>query len=154
MTGATDKAAPAHVALTTDRITVATADALAAALRAAGVTVERRTFLPTRDDIVHPWGVLLVDVDGPPATLAQLGAPATAPASVAPALAAALGFGHRPTLATLQLKADGVFVSIRVHDLLDITSALMELPARLARVDTRRAERRLVYSEGVWHIDP
>ncbi len=35
------------------------------------------------------------------------------PAGIAPALAAALGVGERPALATLQLKAEGVFVSIR-----------------------------------------
>jgi len=154
MTGATDKAVPAHVALITDRITVDAADALADALHAVGVTVERRTFLPTRDDIVHPWGVLLVDVDGPPATLARLVVPATAPAGVAPALAAALGVGQRPAPATLQLKADGVFVSVRGRDILDIITALDGLPAQLTRLDTRREERRLVYSEGAWRIDP
>ncbi len=154
MTGATDKAVPAHVALITDRITVDAADALADALHAVGVTVERRTFLPTRDDIVHPWGVLLVDVDGPPATLARLVVPATAPAGVAPALAAALGVGQRPAPATLQLKADGVFVSVRGRDILDIITALNGLPAQLTRLDTRREERRLVYSEGAWRIDP
>ncbi len=154
MTGATDKAVPAHVALITDRITVDAADALADALHAVGVTVERRTFLPTRDDIVHPWGVLLVDVDGPPATLARLVVPATAPAGVAPALAAALGVGQRPAPATLQLKADGVFVSVRGRDILDITKALDGLPAQLTRLDTRREERRFVYSEGNWRIDP
>jgi len=154
MTGATDKAVPAHVALITDRITVDAADALADALHAVGVTVERRTFLPTRDDIVHPWGVLLVDVDGPPATLARLVVPATAPAGVAPALAAALGVGQRPAPATLQLKADGVFVSVRGRDILDIITTLDGLPAQLTRLDTRREERRLVYSEGAWRIDP
>ena len=154
MTGATDKAVPAHVALITDRITVDAADALADALHAVGVTVERRTFLPTRDDIVHPWGVLLVDVDGPPATLARLVVPATAPAGVAPALAAALGVGQRPAPATLQLKADGVFVSVRGRDILDIITALDGLPAQLTRLDTRREERRLVYSESSWRIDP
>jgi len=76
------------------------------------------------------------------------------PAGVAPALAAALGGGERPAQATLQLKADGVFVSVRGHDLFDITQALAALPAHLARLDTRREERRLVYSEGVWRIDP
>ncbi len=57
-------------------------------------------------------------------------------------------------MATLQLKADGVFVSIRSPDLIDITTALDVLPAHLARLDTRRGERRLVYSEGAWRIDP
>jgi len=56
--------------------------------------------------------------------------------------------------ATLQLKADGVFVSIRGCDLFDITQALDALPAQLARLDTRREERRLVYAEGAWRIDP
>ncbi len=88
------------------------------------------------------------------ASLARLVAPATAPAGVAPALAAALGIGQRPVPATLQLKADGVFVSIRSRDILDITQALDALPVQLARLDTRREERRLVYSEGTWHINP
>jgi len=58
------------------------------------------------------------------------------------------------TLDICPLKADGVFVSIRARDLLDITSVLDGLPAQLARLDTRREERRLVYSTGVWRIDP
>jgi len=65
-----------------------------------------------------------------------------------------VGDGERSTPATLQLKADGVFVSIRGRDLRDITTALDALPAPLARLDTRRGERRLVYSEGAWRIDP
>ncbi len=68
------------------------------------------------------------------------------PAGVTPALAAALGVGGRPALATLQLKADGVFVSVRGQDLIDITQALDTLPAQLARLDTRREERRLIYA--------
>jgi len=88
--------------------------------------------------------------------LVRLVVPATAPPGVALALAAALGvgIGERATLATLQLKADGVFVSSRGRDLFDITTALDGLPAQLARLDTRRGERRLVYSEGAWRIDP
>ncbi len=98
--------------------------------------------------------MLLLAASGPPLPLAQFVVPATAPAGVAPALTAALGVGERPAPATLQLKADGVFVSIRSHDLFDITQALDALPAQLARLDTRREERRLVYSEGTWRIDP
>ncbi len=143
----------ALVTLTTDQVTSGAADALVAALRAADVMVERRTFLPARDD-AHPWGVLLLAVDGPPLPLAQLVVPATAPAGVALALAAALRGGERSAPATLQLKADGVFVSVRGRDLFDITTALDGLPAYLARLDTRRAERRLIYSEGVWRLDP
>ncbi len=98
--------------------------------------------------------MLLLAASGPPLPLARLVVPATAPAGVALALAAVLGVGERPVLATLQLKADGVFVSIRGRDLFDITTALDGLPAQLARLDTRREERRLVYGEGVWRIDP
>jgi len=157
MTGATDKAVPAHVALITDRITVDAADALADALHAVGVTVERRTFLPTRDDVAHPWGVLLLAVDSAPSPLAQLIAPTTAPASVFPALTAALTSGAHPTPATLQLKADGVFISVCARDALDITSTLMGLPAQLAHLhpgSLRVTERRLVYGEGAWQVDP
>ncbi len=107
-----------------------------------------------RGEEQHPWGVLLLAASGPPLPLARLVVPATAPAGVALALAAVLGVGERPVLATLQLKADGVFVSIRGRDLFDITTALDGLPAQLARLDTRREERRLVYGEGVWRIDP
>lgn len=146
--------APTRVILTTDHVTTAAAGPLADALQATGVAVERHTFLPTREDVAHPWGVLLLAVDSPPLPLAQLVAPATAPAGVAPALAAALRIGEHPTPATLQLKAGGVFVSIRAHDLLDITQALDGLPARLAHLDMRRGERRLIYSEDVWRIDP
>jgi len=98
--------------------------------------------------------VLLLAASGPLLPLARLVVPATAPPGVASALAAALGIGERPALATLQLKADGVFVSIRSRDLFDITQALDGLPAQFARLDTRREERRLVYAEGIWRIDP
>jgi len=150
-----DIAPPAHVTLTTDRVTGDAAGPLAEALRDAGVAVERHTFLPARDaGVAHPWGVLLLVVGGPPLPLARLIAPATAPAGVAPTLAAALGSGSRSAPATLQLKADSVFVSIRGRVLIDITTALDVLPAQLARLETRREERRLVYAEGAWRIDP
>jgi hypothetical protein len=119
-----------------------------------GGALDRNTFLPVRGEEQHPSGVLLLATSGPPLPLAHLVVPATAPAGVASALAAALGGGERPAPATLQLKADEVFVSIRGQDLIDITTALDALPAQLARLDTRRAERRLVYSEGIWRIDP
>jgi hypothetical protein len=150
----TDDALPAHVTLTTDQVTADNVGPLADALHAAGVMVERHAFLPVRGEEQHPWGVLLLTVSGPPLPLARLVVPATAPAGVAPALAAALGIGARPAPATLQLKAEGVFVSVRGRDLFDITTALDGLPAQLARLDTRREERRLVYSEGIWRIDP
>jgi len=147
-------AIPAHVTLTTDRVTAAAATPLVDALHAAGVTVERHTFLPVRDEEQHPWGVLLLAASGSSLPLARLVVPASAPPDVASALAAALGVGQRPAPATLQLKADGVFVSVRGHDLFDIMQALDALPAHLAHLDTRRGERRLVYSEGTWRIDP
>jgi len=145
-----------HVTLTTDHVTADAAGPLTDALHAASVAVEHRAFLPVRGEEQHPGGVLLLAASGPPLPLARLVVPATAPAGVAPALAAALGVGggEHSAPATLQLKADGVFVSIRGHDQCDITTALDGLPAQLARLDTRREERRLVYSEDVWHIDP
>jgi len=147
---------PMHVTLTTDHITVDAAGPLVAALHAAGVAVERHAFLPVRGEEQHPWGVLLLTASGPPRPLARLVGPATAPVGVAPALAAALGVGvgARAEAATLQLKAAGVFVSIRGRDLIDITTTLDALPAQLARLDTRQEERRLVYNEGSWRIDP
>jgi len=145
---------PLHVTLTTDHVTADAAGPLANALHAAGVAVERHAFLPVRGEEAHPSGVLLLATDGPPLPLARLVVPATAPPSVAPALAAALGGGERVAPATLQLKADGVFVSLRSQDRRDITTALDALPAQLARLDTRREERRLVYAEGTWRIDP
>jgi len=151
---ATDDALSAHVTLTTDHVTADAIGPLVAALHAADVLVERHMFLPVRGEEQHPWGVLLLAASGPPLPLARLVSPTTAPAGVALALAAALGVGERPTPATLQLKADGVFVSIRSRDLIDITQALNALPARLTRLDTRHAERRLIYSEGAWRIDP
>ncbi len=150
----TDDARPTHVTLTTDHVTADAAGLLVAALHAAGVAVEQHTFLPVRGEEQHPWGVLLLAASGPPLPLARLVVPATAPPGVAPALAAALGVGERPAPATLQLKADGVFVSVRSRDILDIITALDGLPAQLTRLDMRREERRLVYSEGAWRIDP
>jgi len=153
---ATDSALPASITLTTDHVTVDGIGPLVEALHAAGVAVERHAFLPVRGEEQHPWGVLLLAASGPPLPLARLVVPATAPAGVTPTLAAALGIGdgERSVPATLQLKADGVFVSLRGHDLLDIMRALDALPAQFARLDTRREERRLVYSEGIWRIDP
>ncbi len=149
-------ATPARVTLTTDHVTADAAGPLADALHAAGVAVERHAFLPVRDEEQHPWGVLLLATSSPPLPLARLVVPATAPPGVAPALAVALGGGQgeRSAPATLQLKADGVFISVRGRDVFDITQALDALPAHLARLDTRREERRLVYSEGAWRIDP
>jgi len=151
---ATDDALAAHVTLTTDHVTADDVGPLVAALHAAGVAVEQHAFLPVRGEEQHPWGVLLLAASGPPRPLARLVVPTTAPAGVAPALAAALGIGECPAPATLQLKAEGVFVSIRGRDILDITQALDALPAQFARLDTRREERRLVYSEGSWRIEP
>jgi len=153
---ATDSALPASITLTTDHVTVDAIGPLVEALHAAGVAVEWHAFLPVRGEEQHPWGVLLLAASGPPLPLARLVVPATAPAGVTPALAAALGIGdgERSVPATLQLKANGVFVSIRSRDLIDITRALDALPARLAHMDTRREERRLVYNEGSWRIDP
>jgi len=151
-----DDTMPARVSLTTDHVTADAAGPLADALHAIGVAVERHTFLSVRGEEQHPSGVLLLATSGPPLPLAHLVVPATAPAGGAAARAAALGVGseERAAPATLQLKADGVFVSIRGHDLCDITTALDALPAQLARLDTRREERRLVYAEGAWRIDP
>jgi len=153
---AADDALSAHVTLTTDHATADAAGPLADALHAAGVAVERHAFLPVRGEEQHPWGVLLLAASGPPLPLARLVVPATAPAGVAKALAAALvsGGGEHPAPATLQLKAAGVFVSVRGRDLRDITQTLDGLPAQLGRLDTRREERRLVYAEGIWRIDP
>ncbi len=151
-----DGASPASITLTTDHVTADAAGPLADALHAASVAVEHHAFLPVRGEEQHPSGVLLLATSGSPLPLARLVVPATAPAGVADALAAALGVGdgERSTPATLQLKADGVFVSIGSQDILDITTALDALPAQLACLDTHREERRLVYSEDVWHIDP
>ena len=146
--------APMHVTLTTDHVTSDAAGPLADALHAAGVAVERHAFLPVRGEEQHPWGVLLLAASGPSLSLARLVVPATAPAGVALALAAALGVGERAAPATLQLKADGVFVSVRGRDIFDITTALDALLAQLARLDARREERRLIYSDGIWRIDP
>ena len=147
-------ATPTHVILTTDHVTADDVGPLTDALHASGVAVERHAFLPVRDEEQHPWGVLLLATSGPPVSLARLVVPATAPAALAAALAAALGIGQRPTPATLQLKAEGVFVSVWGHDLRDIITALDGLPAQLTRLDTRREERRLVCAEGAWRIDP
>ncbi len=152
-TAATTDVLSTHITLTTDHATAA-AGPLADALHAAGVMVKQHTFLPMRGEEPHPWGVLLLAMDGPPLPLARLVVPATALAGVAPALAAVLGDGERSAPATLQLKADDVFISIRGQDVRDIITALDALPAPLMRLDTRRRERRLVYSEGVWRIDP
>jgi len=161
---APDDAPVGLVTLTTGRIAEDAVDALAAALGAAGVAVERRVFLPARDDETPPWGALLLAVAGPPLPLARLVAPATAPSGVVPALVAALGIGPDTdqasttdqTLApaTLHLKAEGVFVVVRVRDRDDLMRVLDGLPAQVARLVVRGAERRLVYEAGAWQIDP
>ncbi len=63
----TDDARPTHVTLTTDHVTADNVGPLTAALHAAGVMVERHTFLPVRGEEQHPWGVLLLAASGPPA---------------------------------------------------------------------------------------
>ena len=177
--GTASEAPPGAVTLTTERSAGDTVGGLADALTAAGVVVERRAFLPTRDDETSPQGVLLLAVAGPPLSLARLVAPATAPAGVVPALAAVLRIGpdtdalrigldadQAPRTdpqtdpvtvlapATLQLKAERVFVVVRVQDRDDLAYALDDLPAQIARLTVRRAERRLVYEAGGWRIDP
>lgn len=156
------------VTLTTGRIAEDAVDALTDALAASGVAVERRVFLPARDDETSPWGVLLLAVTAPPLSLARLVAPATAPPGVVPALADALGIGPDADQAprtnpatipasatvTLQLKAEGVFIVVRVRDHGDLTRALDGLPAQVTRLAVWRAERRLVYEAGAWQIDP
>jgi len=165
-----DEAPPGSVTLTTGRIAGDAVDALADALKAVGIMVERRTFLPARDDETSPQSVLLLAVAGSPLSLARLVAPATSPPSVVPALADALGIGpdadqaprtNPATIpasasvpATLQLKAEGVFIVVRVRDHGDLTQALDGLPAQVAPPAVRRAERRLVYEAGAWQIDP
>ncbi len=163
-----DDAPVGPVTLTTGRIAEDAVGALAEALETAGVAITRRAFLPTRDDETSPWGVLLLAVAGPPLPLARLVAPATAPPGVVPALTVALGIGPdtdpAPTTdqhndpatgpATLQLKAAGVFVVMRVRDHGDLTRVLDGLPAQVARLVVRGAERRLVYEASAWHIDP
>jgi len=162
------EAPPGSVTLTTGRIAEDAVGALADALETAGVAVTRRAFLPTRDDETSPCGVLLLAVAGPPLPLARLVAPATAPPGVTPALTAALGIGpdtdqaqttdqhNDPATgpATLQFKAAGVFVVVRVRDRGDLVRTLDGLPAQVARLVVRGAERRLVYEAGAWHIDP
>jgi len=64
------EAPPRLVTLTTGRIAEDAIGALAAALGVVGVAVERRAFLPTRDDETSPWGVLLLAVAGPPRAIA------------------------------------------------------------------------------------
>jgi len=59
-----DDAPVGPVTLTTGRIAEDAVGALAAALGAAGVAVERRAFLPTRADETPPWGALLLAVGG------------------------------------------------------------------------------------------
>ena len=130
----TDSVLPASITLTTDHVTADDVGPLVAALHAACVAFERRAFLPVRGEEQHPSGVLLLAASGPPLSLARLIAPATAPAGVTLALAAALGVEARVVPATLQLKADGVFVSVRGRDTLDITRALGALPVQLARL--------------------
>jgi len=149
-----DGALPASITLTTDHVTADAAGPLADALHAAGVAVERHTFQPVRGEEQHPSGVLLLATDGPPLPLVRLVAPAAAPPGVTDALAAVLEGVGRAVPATLQLKADGVFVSVRGRNLRDITQALDALPAQLTRLDMRREERRLIYAEGTWRIDP
>jgi len=47
-----------------------------------------------------------------------------------------------------------MFVVVRVRDRGDLTRALGGLPAQVARLAVRGAERRFVYETGSWQIDP
>lgn len=157
-TGTEERVTQTPLALTTEQTSAGRADSFAAALRGAGVLVERRTFLPVPSDEGDLRRVLLLAIAGALSPLVRLIAPATAPPGVWPALVDALfPASHAPQAAALQLKARGVFVSLLVTDTRDLATAVTQVTMRAASLmeleqEDASGEHRVVYAAGSWEV--
>ncbi len=147
-----------RVEVTTDDATAAAADALVAVLQGHGFAVERRTFI--RNLAEEPRRVVLLALGRPLPALVPLVAPPTALPGLTAALVAALYPVRRPdradaVLATVQLKAEGAFVSVNAHTGPELLDVLLALAGRVRRVTwavwpSAVRERRIAYLDGQW----
>ncbi len=133
------------------------ARALVTALRAHGVTLEWRAFLP--DPYADPRRVASLSWDGSLVALVALVVPSTAPPGVGAALVAALYPGLPLDVpvdvpATLQLTAAGTSMSMTTRTAPELMEALDSVTERLATMarPARFAdrERHATYMNGRW----
>ncbi len=144
-----------RVTLTTDNVTGAAVEDIAALLRAKGFAVERRAFVRVAAE--EPRRVVLLALERPLPALIALVAPPAALPGLGAALAAALypdGEAHtRTAVATLQCKGVGAFASVTVGSGAELADALLLLAGRVRAVSwwTQPAdggERRIAYVGG------
>jgi len=156
-----------RVTLTTDDATMPAADAIAAIFQGHGFTVEHHAFIRTLAE--EPRRVVLLTLPRPLPALVPLVVPPTALPGLSAALVAALypepdrdvpdTWAPLPTaLATVQLKAEGAFVSISARTEQELTDALRMLAGRVRRatgaaLPLADRERRIAYVDGTWYSE-
>jgi len=156
-----------RIEVTTDDGTAAAADTLVAVFQEHVFAVERRTFIRTVAE--EPRRVVLLTLARPLPAFVPLVAPPTALPGLGPALIATLypapdqdasdAWTSLPAaLATLQLKAEGAFVSLSARTGPELTDALVVVAGRVrqatwsARPPGNR-ERRIAYVDGAWYSE-
>jgi len=146
-----------RVTLTTDDATTAAVENIVALLRAHGFAVERRAFVRVTTE--EPRRVVLLALDRPLPALVALVAPPAAPPGLAAALTAALYPDEGDdAAATLQLKGEGVFISMTATSEPDMRDALRALANRARSMAWRGrtpdgGERRIAYVGRRWYVE-
>ncbi len=146
-----------RVTVTTDDATTAAVENIVALLRAHGFAVERRAFVRVTTE--EPRRVVLLALDRPLPALVALVAPPAAPLGLAAALTAALYPDEGDdAAATLQLKGEGVFISMTANSEPDMRDALRALANRACSMAWRGrtpdgGERRIAYVGRRWYVE-
>ncbi len=146
-----------RVTLTTDDATLPAVEDIAAILHAQGFAVERRAFVRVAAE--EPRRVILLSLERPLPALVALVALPTAPPGLDAALTAALYPDEGDDAAvTLQLKGEGVFVSMTANSEPDMRDALRALANRARSMAWRGrtpdgGERRIAYVGRRWYIE-
>ncbi len=146
-----------RVTLTTDDATTAAVENIVALLRAHGFAVERRAFVRVTTE--EPRRVVLLALDRPLPALVALVAPPAARPGLAAALTAALYPDEGDdAAATLQLKGEGVFISMTATSEPDMRDALRALANRARSMAWRGrtpdgGERRIAYVGRRWYVE-
>jgi len=146
-----------RVTLTTDDATTAAVENIVALLRAHGFAVERRAFVRVTTE--EPRRVVLLALDRPLPALVTLVAPPAAPPGLDAALTSALYPDEEDdAAATLQLKGEGVFISMTAKSEPDMRDALRALANRARSITWRGrtpdgGERRIAYVGRRWYVE-
>ncbi len=146
-----------RVTLTTDDATTAAVENIVALLRAHGFAVERRAFVRVTTE--EPRRVVLLALDRPLPALVALVAPPAAPPGLDAALTAALYPDEGDdAAATLQLKGEGVFISMTANSEPDMRDVLRALANRARSMAWRGrtpdgGERRIAYVGRRWYVE-